>query len=272
MHPLLAHGAVGLWILSLALEIASRANRAPEALMQGAYWSMLGGLAAAVLAAVTGFADFVDIRPDHPAKPTARRHRTLNAFVIVWYGLNLALRTHWPHWESVPRTSGWLLALSILGVSGIALTGYWGGVLIYDNGIGVGRHRRRTSASSATLQITTRNARRFLRPQFPGKAFVAIVEARRLADGAMLRAELDGVVLAIVRVAGEIHAVQEFCTHRFGPLSEGRCVERAIECPWHGSRFELRTGAVQGGPAKVDLKVYLVQVIEGWICIASPEG
>jgi nitrite reductase/ring-hydroxylating ferredoxin subunit len=88
-----------------------------------------------------------------------------------------------------------------------------------------------------------------------------------LAEGASLRADLNGVIVAVVRFDGNYYAFQEFCTHRYGPLSEGRLHDGQVECPWHGSCFDVRTGRVTRGPAKVDLNTYRVLVNDGMIFV-----
>jgi nitrite reductase/ring-hydroxylating ferredoxin subunit len=64
-----------------------------------------------------------------------------------------------------------------------------------------------------------------------------------------------------------VYAFQEFCTHRYGPLSEGKLQDRQVICPWHRSCFDIRTGRVLEGPAKVDLKTYSATIRGGKIFI-----
>ena len=72
-------------------------------------------------------------------------------------------------------------------------------------------------------------------------------------------------IITIARLDGEFHAFQEFCTHRYGPLSEGILRDGQVQCPWHGSCFDVRTGEVTRGPAKENLKTYEVVVGGGMI-------
>jgi nitrite reductase/ring-hydroxylating ferredoxin subunit len=58
------------------------------------------------------------------------------------------------------------------------------------------------------------------------------------------------MVLAVVKLDGVFYAFQEFCTHRFGPLSEGSFDGFDVQCPWHNSCFDVRTGKVTNGPAQ----------------------
>jgi nitrite reductase/ring-hydroxylating ferredoxin subunit len=65
-------------------------------------------------------------------------------------------------------------------------------------------------------------------------------------------------------VAGSLCATQARCTHRQGPLSEGKLDGSTVTCPWHGAQFNVCTGAVLRGPATQPLKIYRV-VVEGEI-------
>jgi 3-phenylpropionate/trans-cinnamate dioxygenase ferredoxin subunit len=70
--------------------------------------------------------------------------------------------------------------------------------------------------------------------------------AARLGDlppGHLLRVVLRGVPVALVRLAdGTVHAVGDTCTHANISLAEGEISDRALECPLHGSRFDLASG------------------------------
>ena len=74
--------------------------------------------------------------------------------------------------------------------------------------------------------------------------------------------ELDDQAIAVFNVEGTFYATQNECTHAEGPLCEGTLEGAFIECPWHGSKFDVRTGAVTMRPAKEPLKTYRV-VLEG---------
>jgi nitrite reductase/ring-hydroxylating ferredoxin subunit len=65
---------------------------------------------------------------------------------------------------------------------------------------------------------------------------------------------------AVFNVAGRVCATQAKCTHRGGPLSEGALDGSTVTCPWHGSQFDVCTGAVRRGPAREPLETYPVTV------------
>ena len=70
--------------------------------------------------------------------------------------------------------------------------------------------------------------------------------------------------VAVFNVAGSFCATQAKCTHKQGPLSEGKLDGSTVTCPWHGSQFNVCTGAVLRGPAADPLKTYRV-IVEGEI-------
>ena len=74
-------------------------------------------------------------------------------------------------------------------------------------------------------------------------------------------AVLVGAV-AVFNVGGRVCAAQAKCTHRGGPLNEGKLDGSTVTCPWHGSQFDVCSGAVRRGPATDPLKTYPV-VVEG---------
>ena len=73
--------------------------------------------------------------------------------------------------------------------------------------------------------------------------------------------EAGGREIALFNVDGELHAVDENCSHEEGPLSQGYLEGHEIECPVHGSRFDVRTGAVTGEPAVLPVEAFPVRVV-----------
>ncbi len=93
----------------------------------------------------------------------------------------------------------------------------------------------------------------------------ALREVGGKADVAPGKAKLvtvDGKKIALFNVGGHFYALDNTCTHRGGPLSEGTIEGQAVICPWHHSKFDLQTGKVLVGPATLPVTAYRV-VVEG---------
>jgi nitrite reductase/ring-hydroxylating ferredoxin subunit len=86
--------------------------------------------------------------------------------------------------------------------------------------------------------------------------------AGELAPGHSRLVQVNGQKVAVFNVDGTFYATQDKCTHVGGPLSQGTLTGETIVCPWHGSCFNVRTGAVECGPAKVPIKTFVV-VMDG---------
>jgi 3-phenylpropionate/trans-cinnamate dioxygenase ferredoxin subunit len=69
--------------------------------------------------------------------------------------------------------------------------------------------------------------------------------------------------LAVCRVGDEYFAIEDVCTHDDGPLGAGSLDGAVIECPRHGARFDVRTGAVLRMPAVAPVPTFPVQIEEG---------
>jgi nitrite reductase/ring-hydroxylating ferredoxin subunit len=70
--------------------------------------------------------------------------------------------------------------------------------------------------------------------------------------------------VAVFNVGGSLCATQARCTHKQGPLDEGRLEGSTVTCPYHGAQFNVCTGALLRGPAMKPLETYQIRV-ENWI-------
>jgi 3-phenylpropionate/trans-cinnamate dioxygenase ferredoxin subunit len=85
-----------------------------------------------------------------------------------------------------------------------------------------------------------------------------------LKPGQVGAVEVAGESVAVFNLEGNYYALEDYCPHAGGPLSEGRLEGQTIICPWHGSCFDVTTGAVTCGPAKIGVRAYSV-IVEGKI-------
>lgn len=86
-----------------------------------------------------------------------------------------------------------------------------------------------------------------------------------LGPGSRRTVDVDGALVLVVNVAGELFAVEDVCTHDGAPLGDGSVDGTAVVCPRHGARFCLRTGAVLAPPAYAPIATFPLRVSDGVI-------
>lgn len=90
--------------------------------------------------------------------------------------------------------------------------------------------------------------------------FVTVASTDEIPPGVMRKVSLGDKDVVLANVDGKYYAIGNVCTHEEGPLDEGIVDKYEIECPWHSSRFDLRTGAVTQGPADTPEPRYEIRV------------
>ena len=101
------------------------------------------------------------------------------------------------------------------------------------------------------------------------EGFVRVCCVDDLPTVGAVQAVIDGLRIAIVRdSAGDIHAIDDTCSHANVSLSEGEVEGTEIECWLHGSRFDLGTGKPTGPPATTPIAVYPVKIDGGDVFVS----
>jgi 3-phenylpropionate/trans-cinnamate dioxygenase ferredoxin subunit len=72
--------------------------------------------------------------------------------------------------------------------------------------------------------------------------------------------EVSGESIAVFNIAGRYYAIANTCPHKGGPLADGMMASEEVICPWHGARFNVKTGALKGPPAQQGVKSFPVRV------------
>jgi nitrite reductase/ring-hydroxylating ferredoxin subunit len=89
---------------------------------------------------------------------------------------------------------------------------------------------------------------------------VTLAKAGDVAPGTGKVVEAEGQSIALFNVGGTFCAIDNTCTHRGGPLGEGTLAGEVVTCPWHGAKFNVRTGEVLGPPAPQGVRAFPVKV------------
>jgi 3-phenylpropionate/trans-cinnamate dioxygenase ferredoxin subunit len=95
--------------------------------------------------------------------------------------------------------------------------------------------------------------------------FVTVARTSDIPAGQVRVFSVDGFDVAIANVDGAFYAIDDVCTHDGGPLGEGTLIGDQVECPRHGARFDVKTGAVKALPADLPVRTYEVRVEGGQV-------
>ena len=92
---------------------------------------------------------------------------------------------------------------------------------------------------------------------------ITICKLGELPEGEMRLVEADGRKIGVFHCAdGELYAIEDRCSHDDGPLAEGEfdSTSCTVECPRHGSLFDIRTGKPRTLPAYRPVETFEVRV------------
>jgi len=90
--------------------------------------------------------------------------------------------------------------------------------------------------------------------------FIKAANTDDLKPGSGTLVELEGRRIALFNIDGNYYAIDDTCTHRGGPLSDGFVEGEKVTCPWHGAQYDIKTGAVLRPPAPQGVNKYNVRV------------
>jgi nitrite reductase/ring-hydroxylating ferredoxin subunit len=206
----------------------------------------------ALVAAVPGFIDYVyTVPPRSTGKRRATRHLLANLSAVALFAIAWWLRGSADAQPEVTQ-----LALEAAGAALLGAGGWMGGVLVNRNQIGVD-HRYAGAGKWREVSVDAQ----------PGKpAIAARSDELQVNQMKLVRAGDRRIVLA--RTEQGYVAFDDHCTHRGGSLAGGVLICGTVQCPWHGSQFDARTGEVKAGPAKEGIGIYDVEERGGEIRVS----
>ena len=90
--------------------------------------------------------------------------------------------------------------------------------------------------------------------------FVKVAESKDIGPSSMKAVDVDGEKVCVINTDGNYYAIGNVCTHVAGPLNEGTLEGFEVECPWHGSKFDIRTAEPTKPPAMTAVARYEVKI------------
>lgn len=194
------------------------------------------GVLMALPTAVAGASDWLDT--EQAERRVGSVHAACNLAATAAYAASWWLRPR-------HRLAG--IGAGLVGAGLASAAGWLGGHLAYSLGVGVDTNAFSSGPSEWTALDVA--------PQ-PGLATLALAGRARVA---------------VTVTDGDVRALADRCSHRGGPLSDGALVGGCFTCPWHGSRFDARTGEVERGPASIPQPVYETRVGDDGIEVRRSE-
>ena len=252
LHPMLVAFPIALFVTGFIFDLIAVATTQPR-LWAAGWYCIIGGLVGGFVAAVPGLIDYVSIVP--PKSSGASRgllHGGLNALILLLFIAIAVLRG-----SADTQPSALALILQAIGIVGLGISGWLGATLVYRNQIGIDH---RFAGAGKLLERTLDGY---------GKP---LCNQSELAEGQMALAHVETAHakarVAVGRCAEGYAAFADRCTHKGGPLSDGALVGCTVQCPWHGSQFDIHTGRVVAGPATRQVTTYDTEIRKNEVYVA----
>lgn len=244
LHPILVGFPIAFYIAALLFDALAVFFKNVEFSITGKYVH-IAAIAGAVLAAVPGIIDYVFvIPPDSSAKKRGAKHGLINTIVLVIFAIALYLKYR----NDVNPYL--ILFLELIGVALTFVAGWMGGTLVYRNQIGVDiRYAGAGKWKELYINETT--------------GPLEVAASNELQTDQMKLIHIKDKRIVIARTDHGYVAFDDRCSHRGGSLAGGAMICGTVQCPWHGSQFDVKTGEVKAGPAKDKINTYEVKEAEG---------
>lgn len=241
LHPALIPFPFAFLTGALIFDVAALLLERP------AFWTTGGHLAAAgvvmgLVAAVPGLVDYLyTVPPRSTGKQRATRHAIVNVSAVALFAGAWLLRRGGTEADPV------VVGIELLAAALLTAGGWMGGTLVNRNQIGVD-HRYAGAGKWQEAEVEAHGGK----PVVVAKKGDLEVDQMKL-----LRVGDRRIVLA--RTESGYAAFDDRCTHRGGALSGGSMICGTVQCPWHGSQFDVRSGSVKAGPAKEGIATYRIE-------------
>jgi len=229
LHPLLTDVSISSFLGASMLDVlgGDRDGRAARRLIAI-------GLASSAPTVVTGVSDWADTEiADERVRRVGVAHAAANTTALVLFASSLAAR------RAGDRGRG--RALGLGGMAIMAAGGYLGAHMSFFQGVGPNQ----TAFDKLPDDWT------------------AVASSGDLQEGEPTAVVAGDAPVLLLRHGDALHALHDRCSHRGCPLSGGEVEGELVTCPCHGSRFDLRDGSVQRGPATAPQPVYDVRERDG---------
>jgi len=239
IHPIIVALPIAFFIGTLVFDVLGIIT-AKQSFYTTAFYIQAAAIISALLAAIPGLIDFIyTVPPESSAKKRAVILGIINTTNVVIFAFV------WFYRQSDNANIYVVIAIELVSVVLLSIAGWMGGTLVHRNQIGVDI---RYAYAGKWKEIYV--------DETHGNIEVATVDELKVNQ--MKLVHLKDKRIVIGRTEDGYVAFEDRCTHKGGSLAGGAMICGTVQCPWHGSHFDVKTGAVKAGPAKEAIKNYAV--------------
>ena len=253
IHPILIVFPIAFLYGCLVADLIGRFLGLRTVVAAGAYMSM-AAVITGLMAGVPGFIDYVSVvPPNSSAKKRATQHMVVNLAALSLIAIGWAFRD----WEMM--NPSWVtIGLELAGVGLVTWGGWMGGTLVHRNQIGVD-HRYAHAGKWREQKV-----------EGDAGATVAVDGADEMKPGQMRLLHWNDRRLVLARTNDGFAMFDDRCTHKGGSLADGALMCDTVQCPWHGSQFDVNDGSVKAGPAEKPILTYRAELRDGRLHVTLP--
>lgn len=251
LHPILVSFPIAFFTGTLLFDVAGLIFKQNDFHTTAMYLE-ISGVGFALLAAVPGIIDyFFIVPPKSSAKKRTLKHGLINIVMLIIFGLAFFLRNN--NTASLLTITG----LETIGFVLLGVAGWLGGTLVYRNQIGV--DIRYAYAGKWKEEYID---------QASGEIPVATIDELKVNQMKLLH--VKGKRIVVCKTEKGYAAFDDHCTHRGGSLAGGAMICGTVQCPWHGSQFDVHTGITMAGPADKNITTYLIKETDTNVLLILP--
>ena len=236
LHPILISFPVAFYTGTFIFDAIGFISNKP-ALFSAGHYLNLAAIIGAVLAAIPGIIDYVKtVPPASSAKKRAGQHGLINSTVLIIFTIAYFTRDNFSYLQ---------LLLEFIGLILTLIAGWMGGTLVFRNQIGV--------------DVRYADAGKWNEAYLSGDHQpVEVANASELNLNQMKLIHLGDKRIVIARTEDGFVGFDDRCPHKGGSFAGGSLICGTVQCPWHGSQYDVHTGASKCGPGKDPIKTYHV--------------
>lgn len=254
LHPILVGFPIAFFAATLVFDVMGLLTDSAF-YHQVAEHLLIAGIGMAVIAAIPGLIDYrYAVPPDSSAKNRASIHAFLNVCMLALFATALAYRLT----VFNPEPMVYLLleagAVIIMGTAG-----WMGGTLVHRNQIGID-HRYAFAGKWREVHAEAEE----------GKVNLGAI--KDLKQDQMMLLHTAGKRIVVAQTDDRFVAFDDRCTHKGASLADGMMICGTVQCPWHGSQFDVVSGTVKAGPAISGISTYQTEVIGDILYVYLPRA